>query len=62
MVRAQLHRRRFLLASAAVTASPWVLGQAAAKTVRILVGFPPGQATDAVARPCGCGSGMNRPS
>jgi tripartite-type tricarboxylate transporter receptor subunit TctC len=50
MIPDQLLRRRFLLAGAAVTASPWALGQAAAKTVRILVGFPPGQATDSVAR------------
>jgi tripartite-type tricarboxylate transporter receptor subunit TctC len=45
------HRRRFLLAGAAVTASTSSWGQAAAKTVRMLVGFPPGQATDTIARP-----------
>lgn len=43
-------RRRLLFASAAVTATPWALGQSATKTVRILVGFPAGQATDTVAR------------
>jgi tripartite-type tricarboxylate transporter receptor subunit TctC len=46
----QVQRRQFLLAGAAVTASPWALGQATTKPVKILVGFPAGQATDTVAR------------
>ncbi len=50
MARAQVHRRQVLLAVAAAAASPWVLGHASAKAVKILVGFPAGQATDAVAR------------
>jgi tripartite-type tricarboxylate transporter receptor subunit TctC len=50
MARTQVRRRQFLLAGAALTASPWALGQGTAKTVKILVGFPAGQATDAVAR------------
>jgi len=47
---AMTQRRTFLLAGAAMCASPWALGQSGARTTRILVGFPPGQATDTVAR------------
>jgi tripartite-type tricarboxylate transporter receptor subunit TctC len=47
-----LHRRHFLLtAAAASTGLAGLAGPARAeRTVRILVGFPPGQATDTVAR------------
>lgn len=50
MMPAQLRRRRLVFASAAVTAAPWALGQVTTKTIKILVGFPAGQATDTVAR------------
>jgi tripartite-type tricarboxylate transporter receptor subunit TctC len=47
-----LHRRHFLLtAAAASTGLAGLSGPARAeRTVRIIVGFPPGQATDTVAR------------
>src|SRR5687768_9802961 len=54
---AMLSRRRFLKVVAAAGAAPQVIpfappaaGQVVAKPARVLVGFPPGAATDAVAR------------
>lgn len=47
-----IHRRQFSAAlglAASGLAAPWALAQTA-KTVRILVGFPPGGGTDAIAR------------
>ena len=44
-------RRHVLMALALSAASPWAAAQSAdPRTVRLVVGFPPGQATDAVAR------------
>ncbi|MEO5883855.1 MAG: tripartite tricarboxylate transporter substrate binding protein [Caldimonas sp.] len=46
-------RRDMLIAGAALAAAPWTVVQAQGSTgqvIRILVGFPPGQATDQVAR------------
>jgi tripartite-type tricarboxylate transporter receptor subunit TctC len=43
-------RRRALLAAASGLAAPAVRAQPAGRTIRILVGFPPGQATDIIAR------------
>lgn len=50
MAAIQRLRRRLVVAGVSATASSWTWGQASARTVKILVGFPPGQATDTVAR------------
>lgn len=44
------NRRRALLSTAALLASPLALKAQAKPVIRILVGFPPGGATDAIAR------------
>lgn len=45
-----IKRRDLLIAAGAAALSGTTLAQGSARTVRIIVGFPPGQATDSVAR------------
>ena len=50
MNKPRVDRRHILLAGAGAAFGTRALAQAGAKTTRIIVGFPPGQATDNVAR------------